>query len=390
VKSYAYLEKKGGKYTLFPFDENRTSDSLFNFKALMMSRMDFDVKVTEISSVPEREIEGFLKYRIRSLYPGQPEDTVFDYSLFTTSKKKKFAILFICRKEVLDEYKKISNGKHLLLPFTLIKPFIAGCLGEAVIFSFWYGSWIDILVFSEKERVDSFVIKRAAKPSLAINQVIKMLPGQANEFNWIIFCSEQEKELLKEKAARMVGKNISVEVFSIQDALNRINRKTDFLFKEEKKKRLINQKLRIQLLCIIVLFIFTLLFKKTIDREQRYLIDLESSIGSLAKHTTEVVSLQNEIEAMEEELNSLKEKIPIDTYFVLSGLEPVLTKYTRIQSFVLEKNFFHLEATGRNPLTLMERFKEKEVFTNVKLLQIVPLKNSDKELFKISGRVDVE
>jgi cell division protein FtsB len=392
VNGYAYVEKKGGKYTLFPFKGNRPSDSLLDldFKALIMSRMDFDVKVIEIPSIPEREIEGFLKYRIRSLYPGHPEDTVFDYSLFTIAKKKKSAILFLCRKEVLEEYKKISNGNHLLLPFTLMRPFITGYFGKAAIFSFWYNSWIDILVFTENEKVDSFVIKRAEKLSLDMNQIIKMLTGHADEFNWVIFCSEQEKELIKEMAAGLVDKNTSVEVFPIQDALNRINRKTNYLFAEKKKKRLINQKLRIQLLCIIVLFIFALLFKKTVDWQQRYLIDLETSIGSLAKQTTEVVSLQNEIEAMEEELNSLKEKIPMDVYFILSELEPVLTKDTRVQSFILEKNFFQLEAIGRNPLGLMERFKEKKVFTNVKLLQIVPLKNSDKELFKISGRVDVK
>ena len=153
MNSYAYLEKKGGKYTLFPFKGNRPSDSPSDFKALLMSRMDFDIKVTEIPSIPEREIEGFLKYRIRSLYPGHPEDTVFDYSLFTIAKKKKFAILFLCRKEVLDEYKEISNGKHLLLPFNLIKPFIAGYPGKAVIFSFWHGTWIDILVFSENGKI---------------------------------------------------------------------------------------------------------------------------------------------------------------------------------------------------------------------------------------------
>ncbi len=390
MNSYAYLEKKGGKYTLFPFKGNRPSDSPSDFKALMMSRMDFDIKVTEIPSIPEREIEGFLKYRIRSLYPGHPEDTVFDYSLFTIAKKKKFAILFLCRKEVLDEYKEISNGKHLLLPFNLIKPFIAGYPGKAVIFSFWHGTWIDILVFSENGKVDSFVIKRTAKLSLDINHIMKMLPEYAGKFNWVVFSSEQEKELLKEKAAGMVDKNISVEVFPIQDALDRINRKTDFLFKEKKKKRLIDQRLRIQLICIIILFISALLFKKTVDRQQGYLIDLGSSIGSLAKHTTEVVSLQNEIRAMEEESNSLKERIPIDTYFILSELESVLAEDTRIQSFIYKKNSFQLEAIGRNPLGLMARFKEKKLFTNVKLVQIVPLKNSDGELFKVSGRVDVE
>jgi len=390
VNGYAYVEKKGVKYSLFPFNGNQPADSPLDFKVLMMSRMDFDVKVAEIPFIPEREIEGFLKYKIRSLYPGHPENTVFDYSIFTSAKKKKLAILFLCRKEVLEEYKKIASGKHLLLPFALMKPFIAGYPGKAAVFSFWHDAWIDILVFSENDKVDSFVIKRTAKLSIDINQVMKMLPEYAGKFNWVVFGSEQEKELLKEKVAIVAGKNISVEVFPIKDTLSRINRKTNFLFEEKKKKSLINQKLRIQLLCIIILFIAALLFKKTVDRQQRYLIDLENSIGSLAKHTTEVVSLQNEIEAMEEELNSLKEKRPMDTYSILSELEAVLTKDTRIQTFILEQKFFQLEAIGRNPLGLMERFKDKKVFINVKLVQIVPLKNSDKELFKISGRVDVE
>ena len=51
---------------------------------------------------------------------------------------------------------------------------------------------------------------------------------------------------------------------------------------------------------------------------------------------------------------------------------------TRINSFVLDRGTFQLEAVGPDPLRLMEVFKSRgESFENVKLIQIVPLKDSE-------------
>ena len=42
-------------------------------KPFMLDRLDFDLRFVELPKLGDHEVEGFLKYRIASLYPGHPE-----------------------------------------------------------------------------------------------------------------------------------------------------------------------------------------------------------------------------------------------------------------------------------------------------------------------------
>jgi hypothetical protein len=107
--------------------------------------------------------------------------------------------------------------------------------------------------------------------------------------------------------------------------------------------------------------------------------------------STQVLALEQEIEALQVRSAALEGKRPPYPYRVLSELAAVLGPGTRINSFLLERGTFQLEAVGTNPLQLMEVFKSRgEVFQNVRLVQIVPLKNTDRELFRITGYANAQ
>jgi hypothetical protein len=42
---------------------------------VLVSRGDFDFQVLDLPAVPDKEIEGLIRYRLRSLYPGSPGET---------------------------------------------------------------------------------------------------------------------------------------------------------------------------------------------------------------------------------------------------------------------------------------------------------------------------
>lgn len=389
MNNYAYAERTGKEYSIFLFNDDQQIDSSNNFQALMMSRLDFDVKILELPSIPVKEIEGFLTYKISSLYPGQPEETVFDY-LKLNKNKKKYAVIFISQKSTLNEYQKIAGGRPLFLPFTLIHSLVNKYAGQGIIFLFWHRLWIEALVFPENEAPTSFVLKRRKNITLDFNRVNKVLPEDIDGFRAVIFCSDQEKELLAEGINRLAVNDEAFEIHSITETLNKITRKTEFLFAKKKRKGLVQRKVRLQILIAVMLFLGVFLFKRNVDQKEVYFQDLKNYLGLLQKQTLKVISIQGEIDDLQEKLDIIKGKKPIEPYLILSELASILKPGTKIQSFILEKNYFQLEAVGPNPLDLMEIFKVKALFGNVKLVQIVPIKDSDKELFKITGKINVD
>ncbi len=389
MNNYAYVERTGKEYSLFLFNNDQQIDSSYNFQALMMSRLEFDVKILELPSIPAKEIEGFLSYKINSLYPGQPEETVFDY-LKLNINKKKYAVLFISQKSILNEYQKIAGGRPLFLPFTIIHSLVNKYAGQDIIFLFWHRLWIEALVFPENEAPTSFILKRRKNITLDIDRVNKALPGDIDRFRAVIFCSDREKELLTEGINRLAVKDEASEIHSITETLSKITKKTEFLFAKKKRKGLVQQKIRLQILIAVMLFLGVFLFKKNVNQKEVYFQDLKNHLDSLQKQTSKVISIQSEIDDLQERLAIIKGKKPIEPYLILSELASILKPGTKIQSFILEKNYFQLEAVGPNPLDLMEIFKTKALFGNVKLVQIVPIKDSDKELFKITGKINVD
>ena len=76
----------------------------------------------------------------------------------------------------------------------------------------------------------------------------------------------------------------------------------------------------------------------------------------------------------------------MDPYRALAGLQAVLPAEVRIRSFLLERNAFQVEAVALDPLR-MEAFRRSGVFDEVRMVQVVPLKDEAGELFRLTGRL---
>ena len=63
----------GGAYRLEGFDDGQPISSADGLAAVMVWRPDLSVQAVELPAMAEKEVRGFLTYRLRSLYPGRPE-----------------------------------------------------------------------------------------------------------------------------------------------------------------------------------------------------------------------------------------------------------------------------------------------------------------------------
>ena len=155
-----YAEFTNGTYRLFLFEEGTPVEQTDDFTSLMMSRTDFDIKTIELPPIPEQEVPNLLKFKLRSLYPGNPEDTAYDYVL-EERKNKKYAVLFMTRKKTLETYRELSRGRPLFLPFTLLRPLFKKCENKTCEFPLFDFTHIS-LSFTPTLRVTCVGIKRQA------------------------------------------------------------------------------------------------------------------------------------------------------------------------------------------------------------------------------------
>jgi hypothetical protein len=398
MSRYLFAERKAGEFILSPFDPDQPANGTGagaadtgsadagSADALVMSRLDFDLQVTEVPAAAEREIEGFLRYRIPSLYPGDPQSTEFDYRLLAVGRKK-YAILFLCQQQVLAGYRRVAGGKPLLLPFNLVQPFISRRRARPqapVVFSFWHRSWIDNLAIRGGDTPRPFVVNRSPSAPRDFERLQTILADDAGSAHWVVFCSDADRDALRNLPAG------PQELHPIGEAVARAGRRPEPLFAPRRRPSRLAASLRVQALLAAVIGVGLLALKGSVDRDERYQEALRARLGALEQRMGETAALQKEIAALEGELAALRARRPVDPYWVLSELESVLKEDTRIQSFILEKDVFQLEAVGRNPLRLMEEFKGKASFKEVRMIQIIPMKESREELFRITGRVKRE
>jgi hypothetical protein len=114
--------------------------------AVMMARSDVSVHVLELPAVAQADLAGFLAFQARSRYPGQPQETVLDHRVLRWAGRR-YAILFLVSRGVLEEYHRVSNGRPLFLPYFLLAPLLGRPRpGRVTVGLVWHASWIDALV----------------------------------------------------------------------------------------------------------------------------------------------------------------------------------------------------------------------------------------------------
>jgi len=383
VKSWAQAAKSGDSYRLFSLETGEPLSSGAEVCGVMMSRPDFDVHVVKLPGLPEAEIEGFLRYRMRALYPGQPEETAYDYQILGRNGQR-LAVLFLTRAATLEAYREAAGGRPLFLPFSLFRSLCRKNLGGRSGYAYWGDSWIDVMVSTRDEPCRARLLKRTEDPGGDLERLRELMPLEEGEGRWVLLCSRADCEGLREAAGALETAGYRVSVTALEE-LPAAGKAGEPLFAPRRRRRLPPLRIRLQAYAALLLVLGFFALKLSADRDLRYLERLQAAQAQLQARTAGTAALRQESTGLEEQLEALRGRRPADPYLVLSELTELLPPGSRIQSFVMEGRRFQLEAVGSNPLGLMEGFNASALLGRVKLSQIVPLQDSGRELFKITG-----
>jgi hypothetical protein len=388
MRGYAYTDLENHKHNLVLLDQsNVTLDYSVaqnnHVMGLLMSRLDFDSKIIQVPPIPDNAVRDMLSYKIRSLYPGDPANTRFDYKLFT-AKKKRYAVVFICKKPVIQEYKDIAGKKLLLLPFTLLKGHINKYKEQDACFLFWHPDWVELFTLEQGVLTATTAIKRAKHMKSDFRKIIKILAKEQEGMSFINYCAEDEHHLISEHLEIHFPKNPR-EIRLFKDFFSHSIRKSEALFAPERRTKLPPFKQRLTIYGFTLLFCFGLLYNKCAVHMLAYEEYLEQKRNESVRLYADISSMQNEISKLEEKLLALRVKKPVNVYHMFNDLSSVFTGQTELLSFILKGSSFQMEGRSINALSLEERLKKHSSFSQVSLPEFKPERNSYKERFRMQG-----
>jgi hypothetical protein len=343
---------------------------------LLMPRPELEVRELAIPPVGESEVAGLISYKLRSIYPGSPEDTAFDYRLQRPgSGGTRRAHVFIARKSMVERHRAEAGDRVLALPLTLLLP-LAPKRGDLRAWVLGDG-WAEHLSFHDGELVSSTLIKGAGAFDLGVAEA-RLPEGVAIGSPQIVAAE-----------AALDGLDLPADVARVSlESLSRRLRRSDGLFTESPRTPRTPPGVRYAVLVSAIVLLGLLLLLKQVVTVERHANALRDVSLSLEKSGQNVLALQKEIATLSAEQKLLESREPRDVYLLLSELAAVLGDGVRIQSISVQDTGFQVDAIGSNALVLMEGFKSREHFRNVKLSQVVPDAKSGRERFSFSGTFD--
>ncbi|MBN2534027.1 MAG: hypothetical protein JXB88_14150 [Spirochaetales bacterium] len=373
MKDIAYAQKNGNDFKLFLFSRQEEIAPTGSYKALMMSRLDFSVMVTDIPPVHPSEMGNLLTYKLRSLYPGDPDTTIFDYKVIAKNKQK-YAVLFITSRDTIDKYKTIAGNKPLLLPFPAVNKLAKRYENDNCIFYFWNKNWVDVSIYEKGVFKTSAAIKREKETFLDFLKMKNILPKEYNEYRNIFICFRDELSFLQDQSRDLFKNTKHVQFTPVEDTVSLFSQKSDYLFRKKKQTFLFYKKLRIEMLLLPLVLLICLLFNKYIDNRATYLITLRKTLNERIQIYRKI----QEYNVKKARLNELLAQKPADVFFLLSEISKIFKNETKIRNFefITKDKTIGVQGGGKKKIIKEYHFIIKGV-TRAETLQYIEIFNKN-------------
>jgi hypothetical protein len=383
VTALGYAEQRDGEVRLSRAEDGSALDGRSRLDAALLSRLDFDVHILEIPPIAEQEIEGLIRFRLRSIYPGNPQETSFDYRVARSGRTRR-AVVFICQRKVLEKYRIAAGQTPLTLPYTLIAR-LARNRGDLCVWC-CRGDWTELTVFSGGLPVSSSVQKRTDGEPFDPARAAQGLPDELRVLPAVVVAETAELASLRERFAKEPTHGLSLLSFS---QLAAGAGKADGLFAARRRTPAVfSPPARIAALAAAAVVLSVLVFFKYVAAVENRYAAMKRRHASLEQEGRRVIAAEKETEDLRAELSRMAAREPEDLYALFSELSLVLGGDTQILNITVRERTFQVDALGENPLKLMEGFRARPAFTDVRLAQVVPDSLSGKERFSFSGGFD--
>jgi hypothetical protein len=356
---------------------------LHNKKTVLLSPLDIQIFFMDIPALKEEDREEIIRSRLRTLYPGNSGDTVFDYILCGGKRRgedKPYykAIVFAAEKETLALYRE--RGKFLIPGISILSLGAKKIRDPAKVVILLTPEWAEAARFDNNEivrYVSGCIGKEQAEDSF-----ISQLYTEAELDTLPVIIIEHPGTY--DSGLRRFFKNcIPMHIGETGG-----NIKRGRIFYRQGNGRRINHRLIIAALIILNGASMALSLKFVSSKMAGELIRLKNIRTEQTAHKKEAEKLEKEIAEIRGRQSADRARQRHTIYEIISEIVSCLAN-ARIQNLTIQEGTFNLEAEGADSIGVFRALGGSPYFYDITLHQAAPLITGG-EQFSISGKVNHE
>lgn len=374
MKCYLFIDSQGEVHPIHP-EVLPSSQKDCRQNMVLLPRADIDVKIVELPAV-RRDIKSILGLKIAGLYPGSPEETVFDFSMLSREK----AILFIARRNTIEQYRSLAKNASFFLPYSLVRRFLKRSGIQTAVCTFWWTDWYEVLVFDRGDMVTARVFEGKGSPMRLAEDLRDVVPDEYQQASHIIFCNEQDRTGFTDALSSI--RPLPDRILTVERVFRENSRVQDSLF-TTRTSFLQGYKTTVAAAMLLVAAMISSFF---MDRRVEIVEEARSKLQVQAQQVLVVKSLLQRLDSLTAEYDELAKHRPVDPYLLLQKLSATFGEEPEVQQLVLdEARRIQLDGRSEEPFSLMARLEESARFSALKLSRIVKDAKRDKERFSLAG-----
>ncbi len=374
-------------FELVLLDENIPVRPAYPFDALMVSRLDFEVRVTDLPEGSERDIRKALSYKIRSYDRGKPEQAVFDFELTDTANKNQ-AVVFLTEQNTLEAYRSLARDRSLFLPYGLVRPLLKHFAANDELVLFWNPAWVEIMLFWDGDLVSSSVVEREEQDPEFLQGLRRLVPEVLSNCRCLVLYGSFEKELVHEHVEELDLPNATIEYLTFNQAVDLLTDKPALIFEKRKRLRSALARSRLPLEIAVVLLLAVLNLNSFVSGQDTYLARLNDALERTVAPGGELESLAAENEALIQRVAELQRRRPLDVYALLAELDRVASGRASVSKLVLNDGFLQLEGETADPVRFADLLTTKPLFRDTRLTDTSRTQDATIRSFRIVGTID--
>jgi hypothetical protein len=375
---------------------------IFKDRAFLVSPLDVTLYLLEIRALKDEQIAGEIRNRLKTLYPGCPEDTVFDYRVYDGPdgdahsgflKKREpvlTAAVFVGSKTVCESYKNLGRplvpGISLMaLGLRTAKETLKETTRIVVLNT---PQWTEIALF-EGERILQYASCPLGQDGLPVPLITPFLNGPESKGIPVLLISMdsqlEENEKTEKVLSQLFGRIISL---AITDISVKGNITKWGIFNESKYLKQVYRRNIVSALAAMSALSLLASLQGVSAKTAGNLSLIREYCREQDTRRSEAERLEGEIAKIKSRQITGKEDQAPGIYEIISQLGPCLSG-AWIKSLVIQDEHISLEAEGADSIGVLQAMQKSGYFSGLVLHQASPSKISG-ELFTISGKAAYE
>jgi hypothetical protein len=346
--------------------------SILNDQAFLVSPLEIPVYLLELplnrggSDLKDALLEGEIRNRLKTLYPGAPDNTVIDYALCRGKKKNTppLAAVYVSSRQTCEIYRGL---KRPLMPGTAFMRTGMSAMGvKTALCVLSAPEWVEAAFFE-----DGLVLRCGSCPAPSPEPPFSFIASFINSGKAgpaaALFIRAGEQNERNEKIEKMLLQFFDrVTTLDINKIALKGKLKSLGIFSGSRRRSLERQTRITGALLILCLVSLLLSLRGVSERTKQELFRIEKSAGERQRIMDRAKALESEIAGLLADSGSNNQDERASPYGIIAGLQRCLSGGW-INSLVIQGDKLDLEAEGADSIGVLQSLQASGVFSELSL-----------------------